>query len=142
MIPHTRAAVLLWGVALGLGAACSAAPWPHASAPGKPVLTPELAKGALLAMMRSKAGKDLGWFTEAAVKEMAQMPVEKEEGGWYAWTGAFRFHPAKALYTLVIRPRPGARAGTFEYRGSFVSREGRWTVTPPKLVRTALRAGE
>jgi hypothetical protein len=105
-------------------------------------LTPERAKAALLEMMRSKPGQDLGWFDGDIPDEMAKMTIEDEENGWYAWTAGFRFNPSKAIYTLVVRPRPGARACVFEYKGSFVNKEGRWSATPPELVSTALQTGE
>src|SRR4051794_3452937 len=81
---------------------------------------PESAKDALLKMMRSKAGKDLGWFNDSIADEMAKIGIEAEKDGWYAWTAAFRFNLAKTSYTLVVRPKPGARACVFEYEGSFV----------------------
>ncbi len=92
-------------------------------------------------MMRSKAGKDLGWFGGNVPDEMAKIGIEKDKDGWYAWTAAFRFHPAKKLYTLVVRPKPGARACTLEYEGSFVWKDGAWSATAPKLVRTVLQSG-
>jgi hypothetical protein len=105
-------------------------------------LTPERAKAALLEMMRSKPGKELGWFDGRFPDKASKMTAEDEGSGWYAWAGAFRFNPSKATYTFTVRPRPGARACTFEYEGSFVRKEGRWLATPPKLVRRALQAGE
>jgi hypothetical protein len=93
-------------------------------------------------MMRSKPGRDLGWFDGDIPDEMAKMPIEEQENGWYGWTGAFRFNPSEATYTLVVRPRPGVRACLFEYKGSFVSKGRRWVATPPELVRTALQDGE
>jgi len=102
-------------------------------------LTPEIAKSALLDMMRTKAGKDLGWFDGDTTDKMAEMPIEKSEDGWYAWTAAFQIHPAKAIYTFSVRPRPGARACLFEYKGTFIHKEGRWIAAPPELVRTVLQ---
>ncbi|MCI0379412.1 MAG: hypothetical protein L0215_17520 [Gemmataceae bacterium] len=93
-------------------------------------------------MMRSQAGKDLGWFKGDIPDEMAKMKIQEEKDGWYAWTGAFRFNPSKAIYTFVVRPRPGTRGSIFEYEGSFVTKDGGWVATPPKLVRTVLQAGE
>ena len=112
------------------------------SAVQEETLTPERAKEALLDMVRSKPGKELGWFQGDIPHEMAKMKIEEEEDGWYAWTGAFRFNTSKAIYTFVVRPQPGARACVFEYKGSFVNKEGRWSATPPELVSTALQAGE
>src|SRR5438105_3524174 len=68
-------------------------------------LTPERAKEALLEMMRSKAGEDLGWFEGEIPDKLAKQPIEEEKDGWYAWTGAFRFNTSKAVYKLVIRPK-------------------------------------
>jgi hypothetical protein len=105
-------------------------------------LTPELAKEALLEMMRSKAGRDLGWFNGKVPDEMAKMKSEEEKDGWYGWGGAFHFHPSRAIYTFVVRPQPGVRACAFAYEGSFLRKGGAWSATPPKLVRTALQSGE
>src|SRR5438874_11862732 len=135
---RTCFAVLLFGAAAG----CGAKPEPAPAAPPDEALTPELAKDALLRMMRSKPGQDLGWFKGDAPDEMAKMAVEPRDDGWYDWTGAFRFNPSQAAYTFVVRPQPGARACLFEYKGSFVKDGGRWAATPPELVRTALQPGE
>jgi hypothetical protein len=104
-------------------------------------LSPELAKEALLDMMRSKALNDFGCFNSDITDEMAKMEIGKEKDGWYAWTAAFRFNPSKAIYTFVVRPVPGARACAFEYKGSFVRNEGAWSATQPQLVRTVLQRG-
>jgi hypothetical protein len=105
-------------------------------------LTPERAKDALMEMIRSKEGKNLGWFEGDVPEEMAKFNIKEYKDGWYAWTGAFLFHPSKAIYTFVVRPRPYARACVFEYKGSFVIKDGRWAATPPELVSTALQKGE
>jgi len=105
-------------------------------------LTSDIAREALLEMMRSEPGEELGWFDGDIPEAMAKMKTEELENGWFAWTGAFRFHPSKAIYTFVVRPRPGVRACVFEYQGTFVSKNGRWAATPPELVSTALQAGE
>jgi hypothetical protein len=118
------------------------APGPSRAEPGEQELTPERAKAALLEMMRSKAGKDLGWFDGNVADEMARRKIEAEEDGWYAWTAAFRFHPARGIYTFVVAPRPGVRACVFEYEGTFVRRDGAWSATPPRLVKAALPAGD
>jgi hypothetical protein len=105
-------------------------------------LTADGAKAALLQMMRSDAAKDLGWFNGNVPNEMAKMTIEEEKDGWYAWTAAFRFNPSKALYTFVVRPQLGLRACTFEYRGSFVWKDGAWSAAAPKLVTTSLESGQ
>jgi hypothetical protein len=110
------------------------------SKPREPDLTPERAREALLRMMRSERGKALGWFNGDIPDEMAKMKVEKKEDGWYEWTGAFRLNPSKSVYRLTVRPRPRARACIFEYKGTFVRKEGQWTATPPELVRTVLES--
>jgi hypothetical protein len=104
-------------------------------------LTPERAKTALLDMMRTKPARDLGWFEENVVDEMSKMEIEKQEDGWYGWMGAFTFHPSKALYHFVVQPAPGVRACAFEYKGSFIRKEGQWVATPPTLVSTAMQIG-
>src|SRR5438128_7997949 len=73
-------------------------------------LTPEQAKEALLMMMRSKGGQDLGWFKGDIPDEMAKLKIEEEKDGWCAWTAAFRFNPTKGIYAFVVRPKSGARA--------------------------------
>jgi hypothetical protein len=130
------------GAALSLLAGCSSQPEPAPSVWHEQKLTPEHAKEALLEMMRSKPGKDLAWFNGDVPHEMGKMKVEEEADGWYAWTGAFRFNPSKGIYTFVVRPQPEARACVFEYKGSFVSKDGRWSATPPELVSTALQPGK
>ena len=129
------------GIALSVLAGCSLQTEQPPSAVKEAALTPERAKEALLAMMRSKPGQELGWFQGDTVDEMAKMKVEQDEDGWHAWTGAFRFNTAKAVYTFIVRPRPVARACVFEYKGSFVNKDGRWSATPPELVSTALQDG-
>jgi hypothetical protein len=105
-------------------------------------LTPEVAKAALLRMMRSKAGQDISWFQGGVPDEMAKMKIEAEKDDWFAWTAAFRFSPSRAIYTFVVRPQPGVRACVFEFEGSFVRKDGAWSATLPKLVRTVLQSGD
>lgn len=110
--------------------------------PKQAKLTPEQAKEALLRMMRSKEGKEIEWFKGDIPDQMAKLKIEEEQDGWHRWTGAYRINPAKAVYSLIIRPEPGARACIFEYEGSFASKEGVWIATPPKLIRTILQSGK
>jgi hypothetical protein len=105
-------------------------------------LTPDVAKKALLEMMRSKPARDLGWFDGDVPDKMSEMTIEEQEEGWYSWTGAFRFNPSEGKYWFVVRPRPEARVCTFEYKGSFVNTDGRWVATVPALVRTMMPAIE
>jgi hypothetical protein len=130
------------GVVLSVLASCSSQTEQPPSAVPEETLSPERAKKALLEMIRSKPGKDLGWFEGDIPDEMAKMNIEEIEDGWYAWTGAFRVHPSKAIYTFVVRPQPGAQACVFEYKGSFVNKEGQWSATPPELASTALQTGK
>lgn len=142
MFPRSFLPCAILCAALGFLADCSPQPKQPASVSKEQKLTPERAKQALLKMMRSKPGKDLGWFKGNIPNEMAKMKMEEEKDGWYAWTGAFHFNPAKAIYTFVVSPRPGVRACVFEYEGSFARKDGGWSATPPKLVGTALQAGD
>ena len=142
MLPRWFLASTLLGAALSFLAGCSSPTGQPPPASQEQKLTPERAREALLEMMRSKPGKDLGWFDGDIPDEMGKMRIEEQEDGWYAWTGAFCFNPAKAVYTFVVRPKPGARACVFEYKGAFASSGGRWSATPPELVSTALQAGE
>jgi hypothetical protein len=105
------------------------------------VLTPEQAKQALLAMMRSKPGQDLGWFDGDVPDEMAKMKVEPAEEGWYSWTGGVRFRPSESIYVITIQPQDDAQACTFEYEGQFMMKEGQWSASPPRLVSAAMPAG-
>src|SRR5262245_27250715 len=142
MSAHGFHLAALLGAALSVLAGCASKTEQPPSAVQEETLTPERAKEALLEMLRSKPGKDLGRFDGGIADEMAKMKIEEDEDGWHAWTGAFRFNTSKAIYTFVVRPRPGARACVFEYKGSFVSKDGRWSATPPELVSTALQTGE
>jgi hypothetical protein len=134
-------ASVVLGVAVTAGPGCTPPPEQPTPPPQDQKLAPGRAKEALLEMMRSKPGQDLGWFDGDVPDKMSKMAVEEQEDGWYSW-GAFRFHPAQAIYTFVVQPAPGVRACAFAYRGSFESQEGRWVATPPQLVSTALQAGE
>src|SRR5204863_3944146 len=128
--------------ALGAFAACAPPPEPPTTAAQELILTPERAKAALLDMMRSKAGRDLGWFDGNAPDEMAKMKIEEKEDGWYAWTGAFRFHASRAVSSFVVLPQPGVRACAFEYDGTFTVKDRCWVASPPKLVSTAIQDGK
>jgi hypothetical protein len=129
-------------VAVSMVAGCAAARQAPPPAGGDEApLTPERAKAALLAMMRSEPGQRLGWFGGDVPERMAAMDVRKDEAGWYAWTGAIRFNPSRGVYTLTVRPRPVSAACTFEYAGSFALTDGRWSATPPKLVSTLTPSG-
>jgi len=132
---------VILGAALAAFSSCSSRPQSDQLSAASPDqdLTPERAKEALLEMMRSKPGKDLGWFDGDVPDKMSEMTIEAQEEGWHRWTGAFRFNPSKAIYVFVVRPS-GGRACTFEYNGSFVSEDGRWVATSPELVSTMMPA--
>jgi hypothetical protein len=126
--------------ALSLVGGCSPEPEQSAAKREAPTLTPELAREALLELMRTDREGDLSLFDPVA---WAKVGIEKEENGWYAFGGSFRIHPARAVYTLTIRPRPGVRACRFEYEGGFVlGEDGQWVATAPKWVSSALQSGE
>jgi hypothetical protein len=141
-VPKGAKAELSDDYTLGLAEPIKVKPAESRKQPAQEKLTPEQAQAALLAMMRSKAGQELGWFQGEIPDEMAKMKIDDEQDGWFAWTAAFRFSPSQAIYTFVVRPKPGSRASTFEYEGSFVKKDGVWSATPPKLVRTILPSGE
>jgi uncharacterized protein (TIGR03067 family) len=116
----------------------------------EPELTPEVAKQALLRMMRSKPGKALGFFGTELVDEMAKIDFEKKKDG-YHWTGAYRFNlnPGKrTTYKLFVslrddapplRPHPkGYLIHLRVYQGSFEMNDGRWIATVPKYKYTLL----
>jgi hypothetical protein len=140
-IRRTFASAFL-GVAVSVLGGCSSQPEQPPSTRQEEKLTPERAKVALLEMMRTEPGIDLGWFAGDVPDKLSKMTIEADEDGWYVWSGAFRLNPAKAIYTLTVRPQPGARACVFEYEGSFVSKDGRWIATAPRLVRSVLQPGE
>ena len=133
---------LFFGTALSVLPGCASHTEQPPSAIQEETLTPERARGALLEMMRSKPGQEFGWFQGNIPNEMAKQAIEEGEDGCYKWSGAFRFHPGKAIYTFVVRPQPGTRACTLVYQCSFQTKDGRWSATVPELVSTALEAGE
>jgi hypothetical protein len=133
---RTYCAVLVAGVLAG----CAVPPDPPPPASQEGNLTPQEAREALLRMMRSKPGQDLGWFAGDVPDEMAKMAIEEKDGGWYEWT-AFRFKPSEAVYSLTVMPRPGAQACVFEYNGKFVKEGERWSASSPQLVRTGMQTG-
>jgi hypothetical protein len=93
-------------------------------------------------MMQPKAGEEIGWFSEKAIAEMTEMTVGDANDGWHEWTGAFRMNPSQRAYTLVIRPREGVKACTFEYKGKYEFADGKWSATRPELVKSALGSTE
>jgi hypothetical protein len=93
-------------------------------------LTPELAKEALLELMRSKPGGDLSRFDP---DEWAKVGLSAAEFGWYHFGGVFGLNPSKGIYTLTIRPRPGVRACIFTAEGKFVREQGKWRALPPEV---------
>lgn len=106
-------------------------------------LTPEVAKQALLEMMRSEGGKALGFFEATLVEEMSKINLEKQKDGSYHWTGAYRFDPTKATYVLFVslgnpprpplRPHPnGYLLHLGVYEGSFEMKGARWVATVPR----------
>jgi uncharacterized protein (TIGR03067 family) len=114
----------------------------------EPELTPEVAKQALLEMMRSKPGKALGFFTKELVDEMAKMDVEKNKDE-YRWTGAYRWNPnpgKRTTYVLFVslrddapplRPHPkGYLIHLRVYQGSFEPTDDGWIATVPKYKYT------
>jgi hypothetical protein len=116
----------------------------------EPELTPEVAKQALLQMMRSKPGKALGFFAKELVDEMAKLDVEKKKNE-YHWTGDYRWsaNPGKrTTYALFVslrddvpplRPHPkGFLIHLQVYRGSFAMNDGHWIATVPKYECTLL----
>jgi hypothetical protein len=137
----TLIAAALAAVSIVAGCAAGARQPPQPAGAGEAPLTPQGAKEALLAMMRSEPGQQLGWFRGDVPEQMAAMEVCKDDAGWYAWTGAILFNPSRRVYTLTVRPKPASAACTFEYTGSFALTDGRWSATPPKLVSIATPAG-
>jgi hypothetical protein len=111
-------------------------------------LTPDAAKQALLAMMRSDAGQALGFFDGILVDEMSKVGAEKHKDGEYHWTGAYRVNPTKATFVLFVslrdgrpplRPHPkGYLLHLKVYEGSFELKDGRWIATVPKYKHTLL----
>jgi hypothetical protein len=72
---------LLFGATLVGAPGCAPEDEPPPAARQQEQLTPERAKAALLAMMRTKPAQDLGWFEGNVVDEMAKMEIEKQEDG-------------------------------------------------------------
>ena len=138
---NRQTSLVLVAVCIATGCAASFKPSTQ-SGVASPTLTPERARAALLEMMRSPQGKALGWFDGDVPDKMATMPIVVEEEGWYRWTGGFVFHPARGIYVLTVRPRPGAQACVFEYKGTYVTKGRRWSATPPEMVSTTMQLGE
>jgi hypothetical protein len=128
-----RYALILSALALATLTAWATRPEESADAPPEQELTPNVAKEALLKMMRSEPGRKLVWFKGDIPQEMAALEIQNEEDGWSRWTGAFQFNVSKAIYTFTVQPRPGFRACTFDYGGSFVCEHGRWVASSPRL---------
>jgi hypothetical protein len=106
-------------------------------------LAPDIAKRALLEMMRSEPGKKFGWFEgdlpeKMSKMEISEMKMASGEHGWYAWS-VFHLNSTKEIYTFTIRPREGVKACAFTYEGKFQKKNGVWTASVPKLVSTALQ---
>jgi hypothetical protein len=110
--------------------------------PQEQKLTPECAKEALLQMMSSKSGQELGWFKGNIPEEMAKMKIKGEKDGWYAWTGAIHINPPRPPTHSSFDPVRACEPVFFQHDGSFVNKDGVWSATPPKLVGTALMKGE
>jgi hypothetical protein len=102
----------------------------------EPPLTAKRARDALLNRMRSE---DFFGFDPG---EWAKEPVREERDGWYGFGGVFRLNPSARRYTLVIRPRPGVKACTFFFEGTFCLQRGKWMAAAPKQVRSALGGGK
>ena len=94
--------------------------------------TPEQAKEALLEFMRSDQGINPHW-PEKFLDDLATLKLEERENGWYYWTGEVDVNPSTRRYHLIIGPDPRdhVRMCTFEYRGSFVWKNGPWQAMPP-----------
>src|SRR5262245_15739031 len=80
--------------------------------PPQPQLTPELAKQALLGLMRTETGKPFDVFKGEFFERMAKIAIEKREDGKYRWTGVCTLDPAARTYRLFI-PRPEERLRQF-----------------------------
>jgi hypothetical protein len=112
-----------------------------------PPLTPELARRALLELMRRVPGKPFDAFQGDILERMAKIAIEKTADGKFRWTGACTLDPAAKTYALFI-PR-GDRLRDFirpNYRGRYLhgrlyegafelragQRVGQWLATSPK----------
>jgi hypothetical protein len=122
---------------LGLLPGCSS---DSRSSASEPVLTAELAKDALLDRMRSKAG--LPYINRFDTENWAKVEIRAGKDGSYDFGGLFRINPSKKTYTMLIRPRSGVKACSFEFRGEFIFREGKWLADSPKESRSALERGD
>ncbi len=132
LIALLTAVVLATGTLPGDASACHRRPLLIFS----PALTPEIARQALLDMMRSREGQKFGWFQEGVPDKMAPMAISDAEDGWYLWS-AYQFSPSRAQYHLIIAPKAGSEACTFFYEGSFQLHGERWEATLPKLSDSA-----
>src|SRR5436309_724568 len=130
-------ALALTASGLGLVPGCSS----HSDSSGtEPVLTAEIAKDALVDRMRSKSG--LPYIYNFDAEEWAKVAVRAGEDGRYDFGGLFQINLSKKTYTMLIRPKPGAKACSFEFEGNFVLKDSKWLADSPKETRSALEQGD
>lgn len=112
-----------------------------------PPLTPELARQALLDMLRttkttSPIVSDDPLVPAEILAKMAKMELHDGKDGSYYWS-MFSIQPAKASYDMRIGPsNPEVKACTFFYQGTFQWVNGRWEASAPKLESSALGGGK
>jgi hypothetical protein len=95
-----------------------------------PELTPEVARSALIELIRSGSSKDLEDFP---LEKYLHSPVEKAfEPGW-RW-GWFHFEVQRNKYDYCS----SRGRCDFMYEGTFELQGGRWVATPPQCTSIAM----
>ena len=95
-----------------------------------PELTPEVARAALIEMVRSDSRKDLKDFP---LEKYLDSPAEKPPYGEWHW-GFFDFDLQSKKYDYCV----SRGRCDFNYEGTFELRGGRWLATPPQCTSIAM----
>src|SRR5579885_240889 len=92
-----------------------------------PELTPEAAKAALIDLIRSETTTHLEGFP---LERYADDLPERGKGQTAFW-GPFQIELGDRTYSYTRRFGQPPRVCTWEYRGEFEMRDGRWVALPP-----------
>ena len=112
-------------------------------------LTPEVAKQALMNLLRTNPIREKGGITSEIRGLMCNAPLEHKGNGKFHWTGICTFDLTKNRFTLFMpwsdRLREFARPDFNElyvlvavFEGSFEYQCGRWIATNPEYKHTLL----
>ena len=101
-------------------------------------LTPDVAKEALIALVRSR---DAGNLCNLPLDKLANVPPEKDEEGKFVWWGPIKVDLEGRKYRYARGSGLGGRVCRMHYAGSFELNDGKWVALPPQLMMTSLGAG-